>query len=99
MKNWLHILGTLGPSVLAFTPAAPFIPAVIAGIKLAESRGGTGAEKKAIALETAVRVAEGIHAEDAQIISPQALATTVSDAIDTVVDVTNLVHRTPGVPA
>lgn len=96
LPKWLQVLRQIGPVVLAFTPAAPFIPAVLAGIEIAEQAGGTGAEKKAKAIETAVQIANGVNAvKGAPVIDPQQLSTTVDAAIDTVVGVANLVDRTP----
>lgn len=99
LPRWIQILRQVGPAILAFTPAAPFIPAVLAGIEIAENTGGTGAEKKAKAIETAVEIANGINAvKGAPVVDPQQLGATVSSAIDTAVGVANLVDRTPDAP-
>lgn len=93
--DWLHILEAVAPAALAFTPAAPFIPAVIAGVKLAQAKGGTGAEKKALAMDTAMKIAEGVDAVRAGTVDPATLSKVVSDGIETAVGVTKLVHKGP----
>ncbi len=94
LSNWLHILETIGPAVLAFTPAAPFIPAVLAGIKLAESSGGTGAEKKQLAIETAAQIATSVNQVTGKpAVNPAQLAAVTGTAIDTVVGVVNLTQQ------
>jgi hypothetical protein len=95
----LQVLETLGPVVLALTPAAPFIPAVIAGIRLAESHGGTGAEKKALAQSTALAIANGVNAVTGQPTIPSGqLEAVTGQAIDTVVGVVNLTHKAAEAP-
>lgn len=93
--HWIEILKNIAPLALAFTPAAPFIPALIAGIELAEARGGSSVEKKALAVETAVKIAQGVEAVKAGTVDPQSLGEVVSNGIETAVGVANLIHKGP----
>jgi hypothetical protein len=93
--NWIDILEHSLPMALAFTPAAPFIPAVLAGIKLAQAHGGTKDEKKALAVETAIKLAQGTDAIKAGTVDPATLGKVVDDGIETAVGVANLIHKGP----
>ena len=94
--KWIDVLEQLGPAVLTMTPAAPFIPAIIAGIKLAETlKGpGNGAEKKQIAQAVSAAIASGVNqAKGGDVINPDQLSAVTGTAIDTVVGVVNLTHK------
>lgn len=95
MPKWLEVLETMGPAVLAFTPAAPFIPAVVTGIKLAEQlKGASGPEKKQAAQDVALAIANGVNEAKGQpTIDAATLSTVTGTAIDTVVGVVNLTHK------
>lgn len=103
MANWVKVLEVLGPAVLAATPAAPVIPFVMAGIKIAEKMpNATGAQKKQFVLDF-VELAGGaagalksgqppaVTAEAPVATTPQ--ANEVGLAIDQVIDIVNLVQR------
>ena len=97
--DWIHVLELVAPTALALTPAAPFIPAVLAGIKLAEAKGGTAAEKKALAVETAVAIGQGVEGIKAGTIDPETLGRVVDHGIETAVGVANLIHKGPAAVA
>jgi len=94
--NWIDLLKTIGPGILAVTPAAPFIPAVIAGVELAEELhgAGSGAQKKATAQKVALAVAQGVNAvKNEPLVNADQLAAVTGTAIDTVVGVVNLTQK------
>jgi hypothetical protein len=95
--DWISLLERIAPVALAFTPAAPFIPAIMAGVKLAQETGGTKDEKKALAVETAIKIAQGTDAIRAGTVDPEALGKVVDDGIETAVGVVNLIHKGPEV--
>jgi hypothetical protein len=51
--KWLKIVAKLAPVLLPFIPGIPanLIPVIVQGIELAEGVGGTGPEKKAVAID------------------------------------------------
>lgn len=100
MPKWFRILKEIGPTVLAFTPIAPLVPAIIAGIELAEQiPGATGAQKKAIVQQIAKTAAEGANAQAGHVVIDAASIETVAgSAIDTVVGVVNIIHQLPEAP-
>ncbi len=101
LPKWLQILEQIGPTILLFTPLAPIAPAIIAGIKVAESiPGASGPQKKALVQQIAGLAAAGANAQAGhQVIDPGTLEAVSGQAIDTVVGVANLVHVLPEVPA
>lgn len=94
--DWKAILHLAVPIICAVVPAAaPLAPFIIAGISEAEAiKGASSAEKKAHALNiitagaTATNVAAG-----KVVIDPMLVTATASQAIDTAVGVTNLIHK------
>lgn len=93
--NWLRVLKTFGPVIIAIIPgAAPFAPIIIAAMELAEETGKPGAEKKEIA-KKAIKVS----AEAANIIAGKELIkleeiTQVADnTIDAVIKATNIISE------
>ena len=98
-KSFGHLVEQLAPIALALTGVPPvLIPVVVHGIQVAESFGGTGAEKKekAITLVTTAILGTNIAAGK-QILDPNAIHA-VSNGIDTVVGVVNLVKKQPVAP-
>ena len=95
--NWIDLLKTIGPGILAVTPAAPFIPAVLAGVELAEelhAGAGNSAQKKATAQKVALAVAQGVNAaKNEPLVNADQLAAVTGTAIDTVVGVVNLTQK------
>lgn len=94
LANWLHLVETIGPLVLAATPLAPIVPFVIMGIQTAERiPGATGAQKLELAKQI---VTTGIAATNAQAghteIDPALVDTAVTSGINAVVAATNVVH-------
>lgn len=94
MPKWLQILAKFGPEVLAFTPLAPIAGVVVAGIQTAEAiPGATGEQKKALVQQIVALGAQGTNAQAGHVvIDPAAAAVAAQTAIDTVVNVTNIVH-------
>ena len=93
--NWLGLIKTLAPIVLAATPLAPIAPFISLGIGEAEQLAGASGPEK---LAHAVNIAQtGIAAVNAQagkdLIDPALSADAISKGISTVVDVTNIVHK------
>lgn len=74
MSKWLSILEKLGPAVLAVTPAAPAVPFILAGMKIAEQiPNADGAQKKQFVLEfvkLAGQAAESVQANQPQVVAP-----------------------------
>lgn len=93
--KWLSTLANLAPLVLATIPSFPkaLIPAVVAGMAAAESLGTAGSDKKASVLALATSVAEGLNVVKPGSVDPATLSATVGNAVDTVVGVVNLVHK------
>lgn len=94
VPQWLEILETVGPTVLALTPLAPIAPAVVAAIGEAQQiAGATGADKLAhvqnIVNETVAAVnAQAGHTE----LDPQLVSDASAKAIGTVVSVVKTIH-------
>jgi hypothetical protein len=93
--NWLKLIEQLAPIVLAATPAAPLAPFVAIGIAHAEAlKGASGPDKQAHALAI---VNAGIQATNAvtgkDLIDPAIANQTALSAIDTVVNVANIVSK------
>ena len=106
MNKWLSILEQLGPAVLAVTPAAPAVPFILAGMKIAEQiPNANGAQKKQFVLEfvkLAGQAAEAVQpsqppvmvappAPPPPVVDPRQVE--ISQAIDTVVDIVNLIQK------
>lgn len=91
MQVWIELLWQIAPPLLAaFYPRSPLTPIVIAAIEAAERAGGSGAEKKATALqhiETSARVMSDTAVNGA--IGPTAVRTTAAPIIDAVVSTIN----------
>jgi hypothetical protein len=102
MKRWLQILETVGPMLLSFVPATQaIVPFVVAGIGIAEQiPGATGPQKKTF-VEQLIALAAGATntATGKTTIDPTAAVTAAGSAIDTVVGIVNLIHKTvPSAP-
>ena len=95
MPHWLQLLAQLGPIVLAATPLSALAPAVVAGIAAAEGLpGADGPKKKAIVQQIVSAAAQGANAQAGRvIIDPQLAVDSASHVIDTIVNVTNIVHQ------
>ncbi len=95
MSHWLQLLAQLGPIVLAATPLSALAPAVVAGIAAAEGLpGATGPQKKEIVKQIVSAAAQGANAQVGRTIIDPALAVdSASHVIDTIVNITNIVHQ------
>ena len=95
MPQWLQLLAQLGPIILAATKLAPLTNDVIAGIAAAEGLpGATGPQKKALVQQIAGSAAHGINMQAGKtIIDPQLASDSAGHVIDTIVNVTNIVHQ------
>ena len=100
LPKWLQILEQVGPSILLVTPLAPIAPAVVAGIKLAQSiPGATGEQKKAIVQQIVAVAAQGANTQaGTTILDPTMAQDVASKVIDTVVGITGIIHQLPEVP-
>ena len=99
-KNFGRIVEQLAPLVLSIVPGVPpiLVPLIVHGIQTAELVGGSGAQKKASAVElTRTGIAATNAAANKQVIDPSVI-NAVSNAIDTVVGVVNVVHKHPVAP-
>lgn len=95
---WLKSLTKVAPSVLMFTPLAPFASIISTSIATAEQLGKlnnlTGQQKKVLAEELSKRAGEVVNMlKGESIIDVNELTLTVSSGIDTVVHATNVVHK------
>ncbi len=98
MPKWLRVLATVGPQVLMFTPLAPIAGIVVGAIQTAESiPGATGPQKKALVQQL---VTAGVQATNTlagkMVIDPAVAQAASGSAIDTVVNVANIVEQIPG---
>ena len=98
-KSFGRLVEQLAPIALALTGVPPvLIPVVIHGIQVAEQFGGTGAEKKAKAIDLVTTAISGTNlAAGKQVVDPNAVHA-VSNGIDTVVGVVNLINKHPVAP-
>lgn len=99
-KNFARILEQIAPIALSVVPGIPpvLVPVIVHGIQTAEKLGGTGPEKKASAIDL---VRTGILATNLaagkQVVDPSTI-NAVSNGIDTVVGVVNVIHKQPVAP-
>ena len=100
LPKWLKVLEQIGPMILLATPLAPIAGAVIAGIQLAESLpGATGDQKRQIVQQIVAVAAAGANAQaGTPRLDPATASTVAGDVIDSIVGVTNLIHRLPETP-
>ena len=98
-KKFGHLVEQLAPIALAVTGVPPvLIPIVIHGIQVAEQFGGSGAEKKAQAVDLVTSAISGTNlAAGKQVVDPTAIHA-VSNGIDAVVGVVNLINKHPVAP-
>lgn len=99
-KAFAHVLGQIAPLVLMIIPGVPpiLIPSIVNGIQAAEQFGGTGAEKKAAAIATVKSsIAVANLVAQREVVDPTAIHA-VSNGIDTVVGVVNLLKSQPVAP-
>lgn len=98
MPKWLEVLKAIGPTILAFTPAAPLMPVIIEGIALAEQLpGASGPQKKAVVLKLVEKAEQGASAMG----KPPKAGSWVSladNGIDTVVGAVNAFRDDPETP-
>jgi hypothetical protein len=95
VNHWLQLLVQLGPIILAATPLAPLTNDVVTGMAAAEGLpGATGPQKKSL-VQTIVRAAA--HGANTQagrtIIDPALASDSAGHIIDTIVNITNIVHQ------
>lgn len=91
---WLKTVLDLTPLILGLTPLAPISPFVAAGITAAEQiPGASGPQKLAIAkaIVNASVQATNVQAGH-QVVDPVIIDAAVTNGINTVVAVTNLIH-------
>ena len=98
-KKFGHLVEQLAPIALAVTGVPPvLVPIVVHGIQVAEELGGTGTEKKASAIDLVNTAILGTNiAAGKQVVDPNAIHA-VSNGIDTVVGVVNLINKRPVAP-
>ena len=98
-KSFGRLVEQLAPIALSITGVPPaLIPVIVHGIQTAEQFGGTGAEKKAKALTLVTTAIVGTNvAVGKQVIDPNAI-NAVSNGIDTVVGIVNLIKKQPVAP-
>ena len=97
--DWKGILNLAAPFALSMSgvPVA-LVPLVMHGISVAEDLGGTGAEKKAKALDLVQTGAAAVNAATGKTYTDPALVTdTVSKGIDVAVQTTNIIHQAQSV--
>jgi hypothetical protein len=83
-----------GPALAAAGVPPLLIPIAIHGIQLAESRPGTGAEKKAVALDAVQTAITGINAVKPNTVDPNVVSI-VDEGIDAAVGAVNAVAKRP----
>jgi len=95
VNHWLQLLAQLGPIVLAATPLSALAPAVVAGIAAAEGLpGATGDKKKQLVQQIVSSAAQGANAQAGRtIIDPELAVQSAGHVIDTIVNITNIVHQ------
>lgn len=95
--KWLDVLEQVGPIVIALSPLAPIAPAVVAGIRAAEAiPGATSSQKKAKTMEIVSAAVQGANAQAGKVVvDPNEAMLAADNAIDTIVHVTNVIHRNP----
>ena len=98
-KKFGHLVEQLATIALAITGVPPvLVPIVVHSIQVAEQFGGTGAEKKAKVIDLVTTVVTGTNlAAGKQVVDPNAIHA-VSNGIDAVVDVVNLINKHPVAP-
>lgn len=91
MQLWITILWKVGPPLLAaLLPKSPITPMVLAAVEAAERAGGSGAEKKARALELVDQSAANMRIGSAAAVpSPKETMDTASSVIDAIVSTVN----------
>lgn len=95
LKRFLDILQLVGPGVLAAAGVPPEItPVVIHGIALAESKPVSGAEKKALVVDTVATATQAVNIFKPGTV-PEATADVVSQGIDATVAAVNLFKPKP----
>lgn len=95
MPKWLEVLKSVAPMVLAFTPLAPIVPAIVVGIAEAEKiPGASGAEKLAHVQKIARQAAEAANAQAGhEVINPDEMDQASAAAISTAVTIVNMTHK------
>lgn len=94
--NWLDLIKQFAPMILAFTPAAAIAPYIVPGIEAAEAlKNASGQEKLAHAIETTHVVISAVNAAKPGTIDPATADAAITSGINTVIAVTNLIHRQP----
>ena len=98
-KTFGRLVEQLAPIALAVTGVPPvLVPIVVHGIQAAEQLGGSGAEKKASAIDLVNTAILGTNlAAGKQVVDPNAIHA-VSNGIDAVVGVVNLINKHPVAP-
>jgi hypothetical protein len=95
--DWKTLVKTIVPLILPFINPrlAPLGPVIANGIQEAESiPGASGADKLQHVTNIAVQAAQGINVVAGKdLVDPVHVQQTAADAISTVVDITNLVHK------
>ena len=98
-KSFGRLVEQFAPIALAVAGVPPIlVPVVVHGIQVAETFGGSGPEKKAQAIDLVTTAILGTNiAAGKQVVDPLAIHA-VSNGIDTVVGVVNLVKKQPIAP-
>ena len=98
-KKFGHLVEQLAPIALKVVGVpSVLIPITIHGIQVAEQFGGTGAEKKAKAIDLVTTAILGTNiAAGKQVVDPNAVHA-VSNGIDAIVGVVNLINKHPVAP-
>lgn len=94
--HWLNLIVHLAPIVMSVIPgAAPLAPIVAVAIQRAESMpGATGAQKLALAQQLVVEGATAANVLAGHtVIEPMLAQSVAAEAISTVVDTANVIHR------
>ena len=94
LHTFLSVLKAIAGPILQLSGVPPQLaPLVQHGIELAESHPGTGAEKKAIALDAVATGVAGVNAVKPGTIDGAAVTAVVDQGIDMVVGTVNLLTK------
>lgn len=96
--KWLRIAGQFAPQILLLTPLAPIAGQVSVAIQEAEKiPGASGQEKLDHVVKIAQQAASANNAVDTNVqIDPAMIPTATADAVKTVVDTVNGIHKVSG---